>query len=121
MENKKWSRWQDWAALIAGAVLALTPLWFDTSGGTATWTMVILGALLALTALWSLAAPNVVASEWIHVVLGVLAFAAPWVVGYVDYAGATWTSVIVGLVAVVSGLWAVQSTTHMFGGRAATR
>jgi hypothetical protein len=43
--------------------------------------------LLAITGLWSLAVPGSAASEYVHIVLGVLLFLAPWVLGYSALAG----------------------------------
>ena len=102
--DRKWYRWQDWVALVAGVLVALTPLWSDpgTAGGTAA--MVVLGVLLAVGALWSLAVPDALLSEWTHVVLGVLLFVSPWVFSYHDVATAAWTSWIAAIVAVVAGL-----------------
>ncbi|WP_020574714.1 SPW repeat protein [Actinopolymorpha alba] len=112
MDTKKWVRWQDWVAVVAGVVLLLTPLWFGTGMARVTWTMIVLGALLAATGLWSLARPGAIASEWIHAILGVLAFVSPWVMGFASHAGAAWTSWIVGVVAAVTGLWTVQHYVH---------
>ncbi|XVQ08144.1 SPW repeat domain-containing protein [Spirillospora sp. CA-255316] len=102
--DRKWYRWQDWVALVAGVLVALTPLWSnpDTTGGTTA--MVVLGVLLAVGALWSLAVPGALMSEWTHVVLGVLLFVSPWVFAYHDVAVAAWTSWIAGVVVVVAGL-----------------
>jgi uncharacterized membrane protein HdeD (DUF308 family) len=99
-------RWQDWAAVVIGAVAALSPLWTHTTHRSG-WTMVVLGVLLALSGLWSLAQPTSVGSEYVHMVLGALLFLAPWVMRYTDHTGAAWTSWIGGLLAVLSGLIAL--------------
>jgi SPW repeat len=106
-----WRRWQDWAALVIGVLVALAPVVVTTSAA-AVWGMVVLGVVLALTGLWSLAAPGSVASEYIHVVLGVLLFIAPWVLGYSALAGASWTSWIGGILAVVVGAVAIPSANE---------
>ena len=72
----------------------------------------MLGVVLALTGLWSPAAPGSVASEYVHVVLGVLLFIAPWVLGYSALAGASWTSWIGGILAVVVGAVAIPSANE---------
>ncbi|NUS43427.1 MAG: SPW repeat protein [Mycobacteriaceae bacterium] len=110
-------RWQDWAAVVIGAVAALSPLWTDTSHRSA-WTMVILGVLLALTGLWSLAQPASVGSEYSHMFLGAVLFLAPWVMNYTGHTGAAWTSWIGGLLAVLSGLIALPeaNTAHRIVG-----
>jgi hypothetical protein len=50
-----------------------------------------------------------VASEYVHVVLGVLLFVAPWVLTYTAFAGASWTSWVAGVLAVVVGGVAVPA------------
>ena len=103
-----WRRWQDWAALVIGVLVALSPVVVTTSAA-AVWSLVVLGVVLALTGLWSLAAPGSVASEYVHIALGVLLFVAPWVLGYYTLGGAAWTSWIGGVLAVVVGAAALPS------------
>ena len=55
------------------------------------------------------AMPGSVASEYVHIVLGVLLFIAPWVLGYSALAGASWTSWIGGILAVIVGAVAIPS------------
>ncbi len=112
MDTKKWARWQDYVALLAGVVLALTPIWFTPNETGGVWAMIVLGVVLAGSALWSLQAPGAVASEWVHAILGVLMFVAPWVLSYANEAGAAWSSWIIGLVAVIVGLWALPVSTQ---------
>ncbi|AHI00912.1 hypothetical protein KALB_7554 [Kutzneria albida DSM 43870] len=99
---KAWTRWQDWAEVVLGVVIALSTLVVSTSTAAA-WTMAVLGVLVALDGLWSLAAPGMVAGEWIQLVLGVLLFIAPWVMGYTAMNGAAWTSWVGGVLTVVLG------------------
>lgn len=108
----KWSRWQDWLILVAGAYLALSPIWVATTGA-AVATVIVLGVLLAITALWSLAAPGAVGSEWTHVGLGGLTFIAPWLIGFSDLSGASWTSWVAGAVATILGLTAVTASQQV--------
>jgi hypothetical protein len=110
----KWKRWQDWAVLVAGLVLALTPIWFNPGTTGAVWAMVILGGGLVVLSVWSLAMPEMLASEWAHAVVGVLAFLAPWAFGFSGVSGAAWTSWLLGAITVVLGLWAVPRVEHLF-------
>ncbi len=107
---RTWSRPQDWAALVIGVLVALSPIVVTTSAA-AVWTLVVLGVVLALTSLWSLAAPGSVASEYVHGVLGVLLFIAPWVMAYSALAGAAWTSWIGGVLAVIVAATALPAAT----------
>ncbi|GAA1848187.1 SPW repeat protein [Pseudonocardia ailaonensis] len=113
MTANAWTRWQDWAAVVIGVLVALSPI-VVTTDAAALSTLIVLGAVLAVTGLWSLAQPGSVASEYGHGVLGVLLFIAPWVLSYSDLNGAAWTSWIAGVLAVIvaaSALPAAQ-TAH---------
>ncbi|OJY49654.1 MAG: hypothetical protein BGP03_18135 [Pseudonocardia sp. 73-21] len=110
MTSKAWTRWQDWAALVIGVLAALSPLVVATSAAAA-WALVVLGVLIAAAALWSLAAPGSVASEYAHVVFGVLLFVSPWVFTYSDLSGAAWTSWVAGVLAVIVGGTAVPAAS----------
>ncbi|CAM2992184.1 SPW repeat protein [Saccharomonospora xinjiangensis] len=115
---RPWTRPHDWAEVVLGAVLALSPIWFDTNTA-ATWTMVVLGALIVLDGLVSLAMPGAVYGEGVQIVLGALAFISPWVMGYTEFTGAAWTSWIVGGLAVIAGAAALPLATaaHRMAGQ----
>ena len=101
---KPWTRLPDYGTLIAGTYAALSPIWTSTTGESgALWSLIVLGALLAVTALVSLARPDLVATEWLTVVFGMLLIIAPWVFGYTHLDGAAWTSWVVGVVALAFG------------------
>jgi hypothetical protein len=108
---KRWTRWQDYVALAAGVVMALTPLWSDP-GGAGRTALLVLGVVLGLTALWSLYDPGAIASEYSHAILGVLMFVTPWVFDFTDTTVAAFTSWILGVVAVAAGLLAVPESTR---------
>ena len=109
---KKWTRWQDWVAVVAGLYVALSTLWTPQTGASTSF-MLVLGILLVAAGVWSLAMPGLVSMEWIHVVLGALLIISPFVGNYAMSAGAAWTSWIVGVIAVVVGLLAVQPAMRM--------
>lgn len=108
-ETRPWTRIQDWVSLLAGAFLALSPIWLEVTT-TVMWGMVILGAAVAVMALIALAMPGAYIDEWMMALVGAAAFVAPWVLTYTDVQGATWTSWAVGLVVVVASLAAVPSS-----------
>ena len=105
----KWTRWQDWAALVVGVYAFLSPIWTDTTT-TATWTLVVLGVVTAAVSLWSLADPASVVSEWGHAVMGVLLFVSPWVMGFNNTDGIAWTAWIAGVIVFVVGLAALPAS-----------
>ena len=115
---KAWTRWQDWAALVAGLYAALSPIWVSTTHeGGAVASLIILGALLVITSVAALARASVAATQWLIALWGVLLFVAPWVITYHSLSGAAWTSWIVGAVAVLAGL-SVSLTGDMVHRRA---
>jgi SPW repeat-containing protein len=118
MTDRTWRRWQDWAVVVIGVLTALSPI-VVTTDTAALWTLVVFGVLIAATGLWSLGAPGSVASEYVHVALGVLLFISPWVFAYADLAGAAWTSWVAAVLTVVAGLVAVPSANADHRGLAA--
>lgn len=99
---RAWTRPHDWAEVVLGVVLILSPLVFDTST-SAMWTMVVLGALIALDGLASLAMPGMVYGEWVQMAFGALLFISPWAMGYTEFTGAAWMSWIVGVLTIATG------------------
>ena len=113
---RTWSRWQDWAALVAGAYALLSPIW-TTSITKATWTVIVLGVVTALVALWSLAKPGEVETEWLTALFGVLFFVSPWVLGFHTATGIAWTAWVVGVVTFVVGLSALPQSNAAHRGQ----
>lgn len=103
---KKWTRWQDWVALIAGVYTFLSPIWTNTDT-KATWTMVILGVVVAVVALWSMNNPGDRTADYALVLMGVLLFISPWVMGFDTMDGLALTAWIAGVVTVISGVLAM--------------
>jgi len=116
---RKWTRWQDWVALVAGLCAALSPLVTDTET-SATWTMVIMGALIVLASAYSLYMPGDVISEGSHAVLGLLLFVSPWVMGFADLDGLAWTAWIAGAATLAVGLLALPETNRLHQSLAAS-
>lgn len=112
---RKWTRWQDWVALVAGGYAFLSPIWTPT-GGRATGTLIVLGVLTAVAALWSLAAPGAVFADGVTALLGVLFFISPWVMGFHTAAPSAWTAWVVGVVTFVVGLWALPQANRLHRG-----
>lgn len=109
---QKWTRWQDWVAVVIGAYAILAPIWTDTST-KASWTMIVLGVVTLGAALASLAVPDNVVSDGAVAVLGVLFFIAPWVMGFSGITAMAWTAWIVGAIALIVGAWAWPSSMRL--------
>ena len=108
---QRWTRWQDWVALAAGAYAALAPIWTKTDN-TTTWTMVVLGVVTVAVSLWSLAMPGDRISEYVHAILGVLFFISPWVMQFTDLKFMSYTAWAVGVITFVVGMWATPEVQH---------
>src|ERR1700730_16351316 len=97
-----WKRWQDWASVVAGVVLFITPFVFSaTAMAGAAWTAFIGGALLVIIGLWNLARPLERAGERIEGLIGVLLIVSPWVLGFTAVSAMAWSAWIIGIVAIV--------------------
>jgi hypothetical protein len=68
---KKWTRWEDWVAVVAGLAVALSTLIVAPMGASVAM-MVTLGVLLVISGLVNLAWPGLVAMEYVQGALGVL-------------------------------------------------
>ncbi len=101
------AHWQDWASLVLGLWLLLSPwLLGYTSLTNALWNSVIVGILVALMALMHLRG-GPVWEEWVNLVLGIWLILSPWILGFSGMASPTWNAVIVG---VLVGLFALLVT-----------
>lgn len=108
---KKWTRWQDWVALVAGAYAILSPLW-TTTVAAATGTLILLGIIIALAAVASLAEPDAVMLQPLVAAIGAVVFVSPWVMGFGSTIAMAWTAWIVGLVTFVAGLLALPASNQ---------
>ena len=108
---QKWTRWQVWMALLAGAYAALSPLWTETDD-TATQTMVVLGVATVAVSLWSLAMSEDRISEYALMLLGALFIVSPWVMGFDNIDTMALTAWIVGAVTALAGVLAMPQVEH---------
>ncbi len=114
-------RWQDWASLVAGVWLLISPwvLGF-ASEATMRWTAIGVGLAVALVAVWALAMPSARYAEWSAVALGAGLFIAPWSLSFTDAASAAWNAWIIGAAVVLLAVWSLLAMTGRLG-RAAGR
>ena len=90
-------RWQDWANLVLGVWLILSPWLLGFSGTPAAmWNAVLVGVVVGLMALMHLRG-GPMWEEWVSVVLGVWLLLSPWILGISGMGNAMWNAVIVGL------------------------
>lgn len=95
-------RWQDWANVVIGVLLFITPFVFGGAAmPKAEYAHVVLGVLLFVGALYLLANPEHWPVEWAQIVFGALSFIAPWVLGYTQLAQMAWSAWILGGLAVI--------------------
>ena len=99
----------DVVALIAGVYALLSPIWTTTTT-TATWTMVVLGIFTAGLVAFDLYRPDVMASEALVALMGVLFFISPWVLSFSDTRPISWTAWIAGVIVFVVGAADLQVT-----------
>lgn len=109
----KWTRWEDWVAVVVGLVAAVAALLMPPMGASMPW-MLIVGILLIVAGVMNLAMPGMVAMEYVQLALGAVLFVAPWLGGYADMSStAAWICWIGGAVAVIVAALAVRPAMHM--------
>lgn len=108
---KKWNRWQDYVAVIAGLYAALATLW-TTQQASSMLMMIGVGVLLVIAGVWNLRGAGQPVAEWVILLLGALLFISPWIANYTAHVGATWTSWIAGGVALIAGAMALRPNMH---------
>lgn len=113
---KKWTRWQNWVASVAGLYAVLSTLWVTGTRLSVTLTAVF-GALMLLSGLWSLAAPHLLPAERAVAVVSALLFVSPWVGQFTDLTMAAWVAWVCGAVGTVVGLWAYAPAAERRAGR----
>ncbi|WP_068277916.1 SPW repeat protein [Aldersonia kunmingensis] len=109
------SRAQDVAAVVLGAITALTPLWVDTNDA-ANSSLIVLGVLIAASGLAQMLSPDLSIADVVMGVLGFLLFLSPWVMGFTEYAGAAWTAWIIGVLTMVVAFAALPAVNGMMHG-----
>jgi hypothetical protein len=103
-----WKRWQDWANVVLGVLLFISPFVLGAMGvQTAAWTAWIGGVLLVIVGLYDLASPDQRTGQWIEGIIGVLLFISPWVLGFAGLTSMAWTAWIIGVLSVVLAAWVV--------------
>lgn len=93
------SRWVDWANLILGIWLFISPwiLHLTVPGAASPGNFWWVGGAIIIFALWALTAPRARWTEWINGILAIWLFISPWVLGFADVPRAGWDAWCVGV------------------------
>jgi hypothetical protein len=104
----KWTRWEDWVAVVVGLVAAVAALLMPPMGASMPW-MLIVGILLIAAGVMNLAMPGMVAMEYVQLALGAVLFVAPWLGGYASMdSAAAWICWVGGAVVVIVAALAIR-------------
>ena len=101
-----WRRWQDYATMVFGVLLFISPLLFgETSYQVATISAYVLGILLFVSGIIAAATREARHSPILNVpgVAALLTFLAPWVLGFSGVTGIAWTAWVLAIVTVLVG------------------
>ncbi|PQZ96231.1 hypothetical protein CQ018_02845 [Arthrobacter sp. MYb227] len=104
---RKWHRWEDWAVVIAGLVMVLTPVWSERIGSSVPM-LLTSGALLLVVGIIDLAGPNLYGIEIGQIMASVLAIILPWLGNFAGANVPALTAWIAGGVALVSTVLAMR-------------
>lgn len=92
-------RWRDWAMLLFGAWLVISPFvlgYRAEAPAMAVWNPVIIGLAVIVFAVAVLTRPQQW-EAWVMLILGAWLVLAPFVLGFAGIAAALWNHVILGL------------------------
>ncbi len=90
----KFKRAQDWVIAILGLYAALSPLFYNYSGGSGF--SIVIAIAIMICAVIALSTPDSKPVQWILVVASVLLFIAPWISSITGWAA--WNLRIVSIV-----------------------
>lgn len=107
-------RWQDWANLVLGLWLFVSPRALDYSGVTAAaWNAYVIGAGILVCAVIAARIPKAW-EEIINMVLGVWLVLSPFVLGYSGMTEIALHSVLVGILATAFAIWAMSNDQRFY-------
>lgn len=120
MMARPWTRWQNWANVVLGILLFISPWVYGvqnhlafTPYAHAGWNAWIIGVAITIIALWALDAPRSFIPEWINLLLGIWLFISPWVLGFAGLTASAWTSWILGILVVIAAIWALMEVQRL--------
>jgi hypothetical protein len=107
---KRNESWQDWAILVLGLWLLISPFLLGyASADAAAWNAYAVGAAVVILAATSLWVPSFgMDEEWANLMLGLWLVAAPFVLGFIGSEPlAAWNQIVVGVLIAGDAAWAV--------------
>lgn len=113
------TRWEDWANVILGAWLFISPWVLHTvsvyaaSPGDFWW----VGGAVFVLALWAIGAPWARWTEWITAALAIWLFVSPWVLGFSHVPRVAWDAWAVGVLVFLLSIWSLSATRPTLRGR----
>jgi hypothetical protein len=106
-------RWQDWANLILGAWVLVSPRVLDYAGTTAALNAYVMGAGIVVFALIAAYMPKAW-EEIINMLLGVWLVVSPFVLGFSAMTGIALHTVVVGILATAFAIWAMSNEQSFY-------
>lgn len=111
---RSWKRWEDWAVVVVGLVMALTPLWSESIGNSVPL-LITTGVLLFAVGMVNLAGPNLYGIEVGQLLAAMVALILPGLGTFAGMNVPAMTAWIGGGIALVATLLAMKpslATSH---------
>jgi uncharacterized membrane protein HdeD (DUF308 family) len=102
---REWKRWQDYATMLYGVLLFISPFVFgETSQPVAAGMVYVLGALLVLAGIVAAANREGRRSVILNApgVVAVITFFSPWVLVFSGVTGIAWTAWVIAILTVLT-------------------
>jgi signal transduction histidine kinase len=109
-------RWQDWANLVLGAWVFVSPWVLEYSGTASTsaaWNAHVMGAAIVVFALIAAYMPKAW-EEMINTLAGVWLVVSPFVLGFASAMTIALHTVLVGILATAFAVWAMASDKRLY-------
>jgi len=101
-----WRRWQDYATMLFGVLLFVSPFVFsETSNTVAAYSAYVLGVLLFLSGIVASVTREARRSPIVNApgLVAVVTFLAPFVLGFATVTGIAWTAWVLAVLTVLVG------------------
>lgn len=106
-------RWQDWANLLLGSWLFVSPWTLDYAGTTAAWNAYGIGAGIVMFAVVAAYIPKFW-EEMINTLLGIWLVVSPFALGFTADERIALHTVVVGILATAFAVWAMTSDQRLY-------